>query len=166
MPRAPHDPFAAFALAALLAVLVPLEVLSARLAHHTLGEVVGALWYLAVPLNLIPVFLLLLRRKAAALAVALLIGALAVPCQLVLGRRLALLQEETSEIVAWVYRERLRTGEYPPDLSRYRFRRPELRRYIQEYRVGEELGGFMLVYYVGTPSTSHWYAGGWFYHPD
>jgi hypothetical protein len=166
MPRATYDPFAALALAALLAVLIPLEVHCAKLAHDTLGEVASGLWFLAVAFNLIPIVLLLLRRRAAALAAALLIGALLVPYQLVLERRLILLQEETAGIVSWVYREKLRTGDYPPDLSRYRFLQPELRRYIQEYRVGRDFSGFTLVYYVGTPSTSHWYSDGWFYYPD
>ena len=62
----------------------------------------------------------------------------------------------------------MQTGAYPPDLSGYTFANPALQPYFHEYQPDAHGTGFVLSYYVGTPSTSHTFSSedGWSYYPD
>jgi hypothetical protein len=53
------------------------------------------------------------------------------------------------------------------DLTGYRFSYPRLAGRIHYTRLRQP-GSVQVTYYVGTPSTSHWYTpeGGWGYYPD
>lgn len=152
----------------LMAILVPLELLCAALAYHTLGEITsGIYFFLVVGLNLVCVAVAFYSRLAGAL-LAVLLGLAIIPYQLLLGHRFIKLQHESARIVAYVYEHKLQTGDYPADLSRYEFEDPSLQAYIQTYRRDEERGGFALNYRVGTQNTSHSYSPrhGWGYYPD
>jgi hypothetical protein len=74
-----------FALLTLTVVL--LEVLCARLAYQTLGEIVSAVYGLLVVLNFIPLLLFFRHRTAAAL-IALALALVIIPYQLILADRL------------------------------------------------------------------------------
>lgn len=152
MPRG-----ATISFAALLAVAVLVELAAAWLAHRTIGAVTSALLFLAVGLNLMPIVLHAARRPSLSVLAALAVFVAIVPYQALLGHRLLGLQEEAGKVVSYLYDVRLRTGEYPADLSSYSFHDPGLRPFFQEYRRGADLGGFGLYWYVGTPSTSHFY---------
>ncbi len=151
----------------LLAVIVPLEVLCAFLAHETIGEVTSTLYFLALGINLLFVVLAARSRSLAALGVVAL-ALIIIPYQVLLGQRLLRVQAEAARIVTFAYEHKLNSGEYPPDLADYSFNDPEMKKYVQVYRIDESRGGFVLRYRVGTESTSHWYdpAGGWGYYPD
>jgi hypothetical protein len=163
MNRSAHAAFAG-----LLLVALPIEVYCARLAFHTLGEVISAILLLAVGLNIFPIALYALRYRVAAIVAALAIVVAIVPYQLILGERLLELQMEASHVVAYAYETQARTGEFPPDLTTYHFTNPDLRDHFEEYQTGAEHGGFAVRYWVGTRSTSHWYSPrtGWGYYPD
>jgi hypothetical protein len=151
----------------LMAALVPMEILCARAAHETLGEVTSALYFMAVGLNL-PFLLLAIRSRAIAALGATVLAVSIIPYQLVLTDRLFRVQAEAARIVSYVYEQRLIRGDYPVDLSDYAFHDPGMAAFIQEYRRDEASGGFYLAYRVGTESTSHTYTpkGGWGYYPD
>ena len=151
----------------LMVILVPLELTCAYLAYQTIGEIVSHLYFLAVGINLLIVVLAIRYPRAAALG-AFVLGLTIIPYQLVLGHRLLRVQLEASQMVAFVYEQRLSSGEYPVGLGDYEFRDPAMEKYIQVYRADESTGGFVLAYRVATESTSHTYSPdvGWSYYPD
>jgi hypothetical protein len=151
----------------LLAVLVPLEIVCARLAYKTLGEVTSSLYLLVVGLNL--VFILLAQRRRGLAAAGIVLLALAIiPYQLYLGDRLLRVQDEAGRIVAYAYEEKIATGDYPPTLEAYTFHDPDAAPFIQRYAVEADGSGFALAYRVGTDNTSHTYTSqtGWSYYAD
>jgi hypothetical protein len=151
----------------LLGVLVPLEIFCAYLAYETLGQVVSALYFLAVGINLVFILLAVRSRSLAALGVVAL-ALVIIPYQLLLGQRLVRVQAEAARIVSFAYEQKIATGEYPPDLASYTFYDPEMEKYVQDYQVDASLGGFVVFYRVGTETTSHSYSPryGWGYYPD
>ena len=151
----------------LMLVLVPIELACAYLAYETIGEIVSGLYFIAVIINLVFIVVAIRFPRAAALGAVALALAI-IPFQLVLGRRLLRVQTEASQIVAYVYEQRLATGEYPADLADYEYRDPTTRKYIQRYAADESVGDFRLAFRVGTKNTSHTYSPdvGWSYYPD
>jgi hypothetical protein len=149
-----------------LAILVPLEILAGRLAYETLGDLESAFLLLAVGLNL-PLALLALWRPLPAALAGVVLGLLLIPEQVILGRRLVEVQREATAIVAYAYEVRATTGRFPETLDGYTPIDERNLRQIQDYRVLEG-GDFVVRYFVGTRSTSHWYssATGWGYYPD
>ena len=151
-----------------LAVLIPVEILCARAAFETIGEITSwQYWALVIVSNSLVLLVAIASRKVA-LALALLLGLAIVPYQLLLMRRHSLVRAEAARIVTYAYETKASTGAYPAGLDGYAFERPEVRKYIQGYYVGEQYGGFQVMYRVGTETTSHWYSpnGGWDYYPD
>jgi len=149
-----------------LAILAPLEILAGRLALETLGELDSAFLLLAVGLNL-PIALLALWRPLPGALAAIVLGLLLIPEQIFLGRRLVEVQREATAIVTYAYEVRAATGRFPETLDGYTPIDESNLRQIQGYRVLEG-GDFIVLYFVGTRYTSHWYssATGWGYYPD
>ncbi len=163
MPRG-----ATISFAALLAVAVAAELAGAWLAYHTIGAVASTILFWVVALNVVPIVLHAARKPYLAVLAVLALFVVIVPYQALLGHRLLALQDEVGGAVSYLYDARLRTGEYPADLSGYSFHDASLRPYFQEYRRDSDLGGFGLYWYVGAPGTSHSYTPrqGWGYYPD
>ncbi len=159
----PSLPFVAF-----MTVSILVELAAAWLAYHTVGAVFSGLLFMAVAINLLPVVLFVSRRQAMSLVIALILLLAIVPYQAVLGHRMISLQQEASGVVSYAYETKLATGEFPADLSGYKFGDEGLQPFFQEYRRNLESGGFSLFWYIGTPSTSHYYTPlhGWGYYPD
>jgi hypothetical protein len=152
----------------LLALLIPLELLCARLAYETLGEIISAFYFLSIiGLNLLFIILAFRYRAAAALG-AVGLALLIIPYQIILGDRLIRVQAEASQIVSYVYEQKIQNGVFPSDLSCYIFHDPTMKTYIQNYQLDEVGKQFKVFYRVGTESTSHWYSSdtGWGYYPD
>lgn len=151
----------------LLALAIPLEIACAFLAYETLGEIHRGVYFLAIGLNLAFVVVAFRYRMAAAIGVLVLALAI-VPYQLRLGHRLLRVQAEAACIVGWAYDQKLAVGSFPANLSAYGFRDPATKRFIQSYGRSPDRGGFLLIYRVGTETTSHWYCpkDGWNYYPD
>ncbi|MEM9799414.1 MAG: hypothetical protein AAGA20_03745 [Planctomycetota bacterium] len=151
-----------------LLALLPLEALCAQAAFHTLGEVdqIGV-WFAVVAGNVFALALAVFSARAATIA-AILVGVAIVPYHVGLIRRHSLVRHEASRIVAFAYEAKAETGAFPESLDGYAYERPGVARYVQHYRADEEVGGFCVMYFVGTPTTSHWYTpkGGWQYYPD
>jgi hypothetical protein len=153
--------------ALLIAIVIPLELVSAWLAFETLGQIMSTIYYFLITLNLLFILLAFRYRALAALAIVSL-ALLIIPYQLFLGNRLLQIQAEAASIVSYAYEEQIANGKFPADLSEYEFRNDDIEPYIQKYQPDEGQGGFTLFYRVGTESTSHYYspAGGWGYYPD
>jgi hypothetical protein len=154
--------------ALLLGVLIPLELLCALLAYETLGQVTSSIYFIGiVGLNSLFIILALRYRAAAALSVVLL-ALLIIPYQVVLGQRLLRVQAEATQIVAFVFEQKVQSGAFPSDLSNYTFHDADMKAYIQSYQLDEVRAQFTVFYRVGTESTSHWYSSktGWGYYPD
>jgi hypothetical protein len=104
---------------------------------------------------------------------ALLLAALTAPIwgsQIVLVSRLKLLHAEVGAIVEYAEAEKLRCGDYPLDLSEYRFRHPSLAHRI-EYCVPHESPGphYLVVFklFEGDMTTREYSPiQGWYYYPD
>ena len=153
--------------ALLMLTVILLELHCARLAYETLGGIMSTIYALLVMLNLIPL-LLFYRYQTAATLIAVMLALVIVPYQLILAGRLWRVQAEANHVVAYLYEQRLNTGQYPPNLIAYRFHDPEMAAYVHEYQIDETQAGFVLSYWVGMPTTSHTYspATGWTYYPD
>jgi hypothetical protein len=151
----------------LMITLILLEALCARLAYETLGEIMSTVYALLVILNLIPL-LLFFRHRTTATLIAVVLALVIIPYQLILADRLWRTQAEANHVVADLYEQRLSAGQYPPDLIAYRFHDPDMAAYIHDYQIDETRGGYVLSYWVGTPTTSHTYSPttGWTYYPD
>jgi hypothetical protein len=78
-----------------------------------------------------------------------------------------MIRAEATRIVAWLEAHRETEGAFPGDLVAFEFRRPWVRAHVS-YEGHQERDDFDLRYFVGTPSTSHWYerGEGWAYYPD
>ena len=152
----------------LLLVVVPVELICAKAAYETLGEVASVFYWIVVVGGNVLVVGLAVGSRYVAGTLALLVGLAIIPYQVVLMDRLSCVQAEAARIVAYAYETKLRTGVYPADLSEYTYAQPRMREYIQRYQMGLHHGGFELMYRVGTETTSHWYSPreGWMYYPD
>lgn len=150
----------------ILGILFPLELAAASLTFETVGELASGFAFLLVFLNL-PLAAFVVWRPLTGSLLAVLLALAILPRQVVLGHRLLGLREESAAIVAWVYEQHRRSGEFPPDLDEYEPKRSELLPFLT-YTPDRSRGGFLLVFSVGTPSTSHGFspATGWWYYPD
>jgi hypothetical protein len=151
----------------LLALLLPLELAAALLAFHTLSEIDSGLWRLAVTLNLFFFIAYWLNARQLPWMGVICFALVLIPYQMLLGCQWVLIRRESQRIVAFVEAEEETTGQFPTDLTGYRFSYPRLAGRIHYTRLRQP-GSFQVTYYVGTPSTSHWYTpeGGWGYYPD
>ncbi|MEM1293769.1 MAG: hypothetical protein AAGH89_00295 [Verrucomicrobiota bacterium] len=156
-----------FLLLFLLALLVPVEIFCAKAAYTTLGDLAGAIYWAIVIVGNGLVFSVAIFSRVAASTMAILLGMAVIPYQIQLMQRQASVQAEAARIVAHAYEVKLETGEFPEDLGSYTFEQANTSPFIG-FRSGEEVGGFLVTYFVGTEDTSHWYSpkDGWRYHPD
>ncbi len=153
----------------LLGCVVPIELFCAVLAYETIGEIFSTLLIFVIIVLNIAFTAIAIRRSTVLAGLAVVLLALAiVPRQLGLGLRLWGIQNEASQIVGYVYEKKIDTGEFPADLSDYTFANPDVKDLIQSYERLNDGADFMLLYYVGTETTSHWYSSetGWGYYPD
>lgn len=152
----------------LLGTLVAVEVLAALVAFETLSEITSLFFLLLISLNIIPIVLHLAGFRVVATILAFGFALAFVPWQTHLGHKLFLLKEESANVVNYVYHQHAVFGEYPADLENYEYQNPSLRDQIYFRSRGE--GGFSVGYWVGTPTTSHFYnheyGPVWRYHPD
>jgi hypothetical protein len=145
----------------LAAILAPCEYACARLAYHTIGEIVAATYVMLILVNLLPLALAFIAPRVARGGI-ILLALLIIPYQLFLGVRWWRVHSEAQRIVDYSHAQKLATGAYPLNLSGYTFRDAGVREFISYD------GGTRVIYSVGTPSTSHWYEDdeGWLYYPD
>lgn len=151
----------------IIGCLIVLEILLARLAFHTLGEIMSFNYFFLVFLNIIPlIYLLCKKRTGFAYTFLVVIALIIIPYQLYLGGKLILLNEEGGNIIAHLYQEKLETGQYPASLSGYQFSYPHLQ---NDFGYELENENFNLFYSVGDKGTSHYFRsinGKWGYYPD
>ncbi len=163
-----QQPAAAFGFILILLILLPLEYFCARLAFETLGEIYEVFYYLLMILNVAPILLFIFKKRMAGFISVFIIGALIIPWQLKLGYRLLLLKEESANLVNYVYEYKQANGEFPKDASGHTFKYKKLTDYLQ-YKYSEQDKSFLVTYWVGTATTSHFYRPQlkrWEYYPD
>jgi hypothetical protein len=141
----------------LAALLIPLEWSCAALSYHTIGEITSAMYYMLIFVNVVPLLVFFASRRLAIIGL-LVIATLIVPYQLFLGVRWWRVHREAERIGA-----QLQSG---APASKYVFRDSGTRPFIT-------FGGpvsqpHSVDYWIGTPSTSHWYDPtlGWCYYAD
>lgn len=151
----------------LILILIPLEIIAALLAYETIGEIVSAFFFLLILINIPLLFIARISPKGVSI-ISLLIAIALVPYQLILAHRLYKIQSEATLIVTHIYETKIATGNYPTDLSTYKFNDPNTAPYIQRYQYYPKQDAFILTFYVSTPNTSHWFDSrtGWGYYPD
>ncbi len=150
-----------------LGLLIALEIFCAKLAFETLGEITSGLYGLLIILNIIPIIFLYNRKIELAVSLIILIALIIIPYQLCLGKKLINLKEEAANIVAYVYEQKINSGNFPNDLSQYNFSFPKLQKHFTYSK--ETNGQFKIFYFVGTKNTSHFYYSEhkkWAYYPD
>lgn len=148
--------------------LLLLEIFCAQLAFETLNEITSGLYFFIVSMNILPVILLVLNKhKQVALGIIVLLGIMIVPYQLYLGNKLNMLKEEAANITAYIYEHKINQGSYPKNLNGYIFNFPNLKEHFRYTLESEKK--FIIDYYVGTETTSHFYNSEikkWKYYPD
>lgn len=145
----------------LAVVLLPIEYGCARLAYHTIGEIIAGLYVMLVLANVLPLALVMFAPRGAR-TLLILLALVIIPYQLFLGVRWWRVHREAQRIVDYATAQKSATGTYPADLTGYTFRDGGVREFITYD------GSTRVVYSVGTPGTSHWYeeGQGWLYYPD
>ena len=107
--------------------LLILEIFCASLAAETLGEIVSALYFLIITINLLPLALIVLNKyKEFSVGIIFVIGLIIIPYQLYLGHQLLALKEEAANLTAYLYEQKIDLGVYSKDLSAYEFTEPNL----------------------------------------
>lgn len=147
----------------ILTFVILLEKFCANLAENNWGWVEFMFYHFAVWLNIIPVILYLVKLKKTAIVFILILAFLVVPYQLYVGYQSIQIHKEAQAIVDYAFERKSQTGEYPEDLSGYTFKKEYLKKNIYGYN-----DNFHVSYYVGTPSTNHYYypETGWGYYDD
>ena len=151
-----------------IVVVVGSEILAARLAWHTMGEIAQDMLVLLVLYANVFFVPLALWRPNRGLPPLLLFWLLIVPANLFLGVQLGRAHLEAGRIVEFAHAQRTETGAFPDDLREYRFRDPRIEDGIYRYRSGSP--DVFAVYYgaPGQEDVAHWYdsESGWGYYPD
>lgn len=142
----------------------------AFLSYYTIGEIVSGLYLIiAVAGSALGILCSFISRRAAAV-ILFVFGVLIIPYQAHLGIRWWRVHREAQRIVNYAIATKAATGNYPTTLTGFTFRDPGTIPFIAYTANGNGPSGgpFCVAYYIGTPSTSHWYevAGYWQYYPD
>lgn len=148
--------------------LLPFEWAACDAAYETLGETLQGLCTLVLLAGMALIALSIpLGRPRITAAIVVLLALGSIPPQIWLSIRLHRLKTEAESIAAFVERVRALSGEYPPDLDGYSFRRPSLASHISYYG-GQNPAGYSIHIWVIQPGISHDYspARGWHYYPD
>lgn len=151
---------------ALMALLIPLELACASIARYWISPANCFVAAMAVVLNIIPIVFYVNKHRPVAIISALLLACLIVPDSIIGGLQLFFLQREAGSVVAYVYETKLKTGNYPGDLSAYKFFVPTLKENFAYFR--DTQSGFRVAYTVTGSNTDYWYEPelGWNYHND
>jgi hypothetical protein len=170
IPRWREDRRRFWLLMAGLAVITAGWTASSVVAYHTMGSTTaGMIFLLSVIAHLLPAVASAGRDHRMALRLAAIVGLLilgvVVPCQAYLGSRLLTVEREVRRVVAYAEEVKTSKGQYPADLSGYRFEAPSAENYVV-YMVSPE--GFHVDYWVWSPSVAHWFDSnsGWEYYAD
>lgn len=146
------------------AVIVGTATLMERNSVYTEGEVMQALYRLAVAGTAALVFMGFANRSVAAWLILICGGGL-ILWQANQTRRWGILHEEVTGIVAYANKEKREKGRYPTGLGAYVFQHPALSKRIG---YGFHNGKLYVSYYLNDPGISYWYHedGGFGYYPD
>ena len=148
--------------------LVVIEIFCGKLAYETLGEITSAVYFLIIAVNIIPVILIILnKQKNISIGIILFLGFMIIPCQFYLGSKLLSLKEEAANLTAYLYEQKISNNDFPKNITGYEFTSPGLKKYFNYTQKADDQ--FALSYYVGTPTTSHFYNSDtkkWGYYPD
>jgi len=152
---------------ALMVILISIEILCVLLSYYTAGDVFQEILVLAMLLNILPIVLYVRRSMVLAVVVAMIIGAMIVPLQIVDGIGLMHVREEAAGVVAYVYQIRVQTGSFPRTLAGYRFIHPGSAS-VMHYTFEGDRGSFTVAYRVPGNPSDYWYRpeDGWQYYSD
>lgn len=139
----------------------------ALLAHNTLyteGEVMQALYWLLVCVNL-PIIAVAFWKPRIGIWCAFLLGALLLPWQASENRKWAIIHEEVFAIINHVKTAKESEGIYPSNLDGYEYRQTWIRNHLS---YGTSEGSYSLHYFMDDSSISYWYTpeNGFGYYPD
>lgn len=137
----------------LFVILGILEILSVIVSYFNYSIGFSGLLGHIVFLNFIPLVFFIIRKLKLAFFSTLIIALLVIPYQIFLTYQLIIIKEESSNIVAYIYRYKLENGEFPETLEGYEFQYPQLKENIQHY--GSSGNDFQLRYHVGTSTTCY-----------
>jgi hypothetical protein len=154
------------ALIMLSAILWPLDIIAVAAALETKGGVpMVFLMTTLLVINFIG-FLCLLLHFWSSMMVMVILQLMLIWGQISLVFRMHYVKAEAANIVSWAYSEKVKTGNYPKDLSNYVFLHPGYEKYIQDY--GSSKDSFAVLYFITSPNVSHYYGSekGWGYYPD
>lgn len=157
---------ALFSFVMLLAIVVPVEIVSTLLLYATRGSIVSGAVGVALLLNIGAIFLYAIGRPAAAITLASVLSFGIIGFAVWDGYGLLRVQQEAVRALSYVYETRVRTGELPADLQGYRWQSPDLAGNI--HYTQQPAGAFTVVYSVSGSSSNYWYSSsdGWHYYDD
>ncbi len=139
--------------------------LLARNVYYTEGEVMQAVYRVAVGFAALLSILAGIRHRALGLWLTVVLGGALVLWQALQTRRWGILHEEVVRIVRHAGEHRASAGSYPENLEGYRFLHPGCGRQIRYSGGGES---FRLDYFLNDPGITYWYdsRSRFGYYPD
>lgn len=157
-----------FYISLLALIIIILEIYSAELAYENIGAIYSEIMYGVIFLNIIPILFLIFKKRLVAFLLILSIGFYIIPNQLLLAKKLILLKEEAANIVNYAYMKRIEAGDFPENISDYKFTYPKLSEGV--YYQKSDTNDFEVIYHVGTKNTMHFYrhsiGPNWYYNND
>ncbi len=151
----------------LIIFFLAFELIAMNLAYENFGWYLNRILYLFLFLNLIPIFLFIFNKKGSSIFSLIFIGFFIIPIQFYYANINLKLKEEGANITSFVYQEKLKTGQFPLNLSSYKYKYPRLKNHFF-YR--NEKKDFTVGYYVGSETSSDFHyghkRGKWEYYDD
>ena len=153
----------------LILSLLSLEIfVSFFFAYDNFGWWMPGVLIIITILNVLPILLYIFKKKIIANIITLLIGLFIVPYQLFFVVKYIKLKEEAANISNYVYQNKIENFSFPENLNNYKFKFPKLKEDIIYKK--ENDNEFIILYSVGTKSTSHYFRHSrgyyWDYYDD
>ena len=148
-------------------IFIILELVAMKLSYENYGWFEMCVIFIAIFINILPILFFIFNKKSVAIIILTLLFLLIVPVQLYFTNMRLKLKEEGANIVCYAYQSKLNTGNFPTNISAYKFVYPKLKNHF--FYNNKKDKAFTVSYYVGTTSTSHYYSherGRWEYYDD
>ena len=109
-----------------------------------------------------------IRSRILASLLTFILAMLIIPMQVYLGIKLYRLQVEAARVVTYAYEYKINNGQFPNNLSEYKFVDPDMKNFISLLLAGESKDVLVVNYWVISTDIGYWYSSesGWNYYPD
>lgn len=140
-------------------ILAASEFVAIYFSYENYNWAVPGLLSLLALWNIFAVILFYYKNHVTAIILLLIIGGAIVPHQFYLHFKHLSIKAEAVSISNYVYQKKIATGQFPENIDDYNPDNKKVMSHIW-YKL-EEKDDFLIVYYVGTRNTAHYYRHSW-----